>query len=84
MPVGLSPDAALQTFFKSSAISFRYPTVSTILWPTNTAENGGSMGGSGVIYAIFHKQNVKYQPRSLRETISLKPKCLPRIRRDGQ
>jgi len=39
---------------------------------------------SGVIYAIFHRQNVKYQLGHLQETNSLKPTRLPRIQRDTQ
>ena len=40
-PAGQSPAAALQTFFKSAAISFRYLILSTTLWQTSTAECGG-------------------------------------------
>jgi hypothetical protein len=41
MPIGLSPSAALRSVFKSAAISFTFRTLSTLLWPSNTAGYGG-------------------------------------------
>jgi hypothetical protein len=41
MRVGLSPNGSPPIEFKAVAISFRYPTLSTTLWPTNAVNLGG-------------------------------------------